>query len=59
MNKTTKQVAAGAQAHGVRVIRPLGCGGFALLKAGRWFEFKSARAMARWLKSDCGKEGAK
>jgi len=48
-----------AEAQGVKLVRPLGCGGFALLKDGRWFKFKSRRAMARWLKCGTIQKGAK
>jgi hypothetical protein len=60
MSRATREVVVEmAQAQGVKVIRPLGCGGFALLKAGRWFEFKNAAAMRRWLERDpqAAKEG--
>lgn len=49
MNKAAKTMVRHAEAQGLNLVRPLGCGGFALLKDGRWFEFKTRRAMARWL----------
>jgi len=48
-----------AEAQGVKLVRPLGCGGFALLKDGRWFEFKTRRAMDQWLKFGPAEKGAK
>ena len=59
MSTAVKAMVRHAEAQGVKLARPLGCGGFALLKDGRWFEFKSRRAMARWLKCGTVQKGAK
>jgi len=62
MSKAVKGVKAmvrHAEAQAVKLVRPLGCGGFALLKDGHWFEFKSRREMARWLKRAAAEKGAR
>ena len=51
MNRNTNKLVRCAQAQGVKLIRPLGTGGFALLRDGRWFEFQTKHALARWLKN--------
>jgi len=55
--KAVKAMVRHAETQGRKLVRPLGYGGFALLKDGRWFEFKSRRAMARWLKRGPDEKG--
>lgn len=52
--KPHKSAAALAQAQGVKLVRPRGCGGYAVLKGGRWFQFKSPRGLLRWLRNEPG-----
>ena len=59
MSPAVKALCRHAEAQGVKLVRPLGCGGFALLRDGRWFEFKTRRAMARWLKNGPAAKGTK
>jgi len=59
MSPAVRAMRKHAEAQGVKLVRPLGCGGFALLKDGRWFEFKTRRAMDQWLKFGPAEKGAK